>query len=181
MKKLIVIVSLFISCFGMAHSPNIAYFDIECDSDKTVVIAEISWAIRNALLKNNPELEQSHIQSDFDMALFEYFETHLVFTNKNHETLPLKRVEKIPNQNHHESFQLIYEGSTALKEIKNTVLFDLFEHQRNENKIKYGGSQNNFSTSIGNEYYDVPTPSKLYVVIAFCILSIGAIFWWMLK
>lgn len=152
MKYSITLCIAFLSCWLLtAHEPNVAFFKfIETDTS-VEVHAEFPWTLRNALLKFNPDLELATSREEFEQTLFSYIKTHLVLVNESGEPLQLLQMRQAQNKqhSHQNNFVFIFQG-TGLKEVTNSIMFDLNENQSNYNTIETLTSKTTYKTTITN-------------------------------
>ena len=152
MKFLIVCYFGIISCWSLvAHEPNVAFFKYVETETTIEVHAEFPWTLRNALLKFNPDLEHATSREEFEQALLSYIKRHLVLQNENGEGLQLIEIKTVQNKqhSHQNNFVLIFQG-IGLKQVTNSIMFDLNENQSNYNTFESLTSKTTFKTTKTN-------------------------------
>lgn len=131
---LIAILCLFLN-YGFAHDANKAFFKIEQKEDVVVVEAEFPWSIRSSLLIAFPDLELSRKQEDYDVALFDYLNNHLIITN-GLERLPLLSVNKTVSQGHsHQANYILTFKGASFNKITNSIMCNLTREQTNYHEL----------------------------------------------
>lgn len=147
-KNLFVVIALFLiyRC-AYAHDVDRAFFNILEKENTTEVIAELPWSIRNSVIKDNPNLENTKSQELLDTAFFNYVKRNLVLYEKDGNTLDLKSVSLIPDEGHSHAgkYLLVYKGKGIMK-VKNTFLFNLYKTQVNYHELKKGELYYKFTT-----------------------------------
>ncbi len=142
MKLISLIALLFFSYLLPTHDSNIAHFKITSDKNYTIVEAEFTWSIRNAVFKFAPHLENQATKATIQKALEEYITENLVLSSSSNGRLKLKSVKEIKTSKGHShqiNYQITFEGS-RFDRITNTML------------INVNSKQTNYHTFLGKEY-----------------------------
>jgi len=122
--------------FGYAHQVNRAYFTLLQKENTIEVEAEFPWTMRNVLITFNPALENATNKKDFEDSFVAYIRKNLILKDSNLNTLPYLEFKELDNNGHsHQNNYLIIFKGNDLFSITNTMMFNVFKHQINYNKI----------------------------------------------
>ncbi len=149
MKSIILFCIVYLnSIFLFAHDPNKAFFIFTLKQNTVEVTAEFPWTLRNALLKFNPILEKSKSTKDFENTFIEYIKANLILKDSEGNVLTFNtfRNLKKTSHSHQNIYLLVFKGSN-ITEIKNTLMFDLFDNHTNNNIIQIDNKQIEFETT----------------------------------
>ena len=142
------------SISGYAHETNEAFFKIT-QKEKTVeIIGEFPWTMRNALIEFNPSLEKTTNKKDFEDAFVEYIKANLILTNMNGSQLEYQEFKELDNDghSHQDNYLIIFKGKDLIQ-IKNTIMFNVFDNQVNYNTIVTNENQETFKTKGEQDYF----------------------------
>ncbi len=169
---------------GYAHDVNKAFFQITGKDGFTEVRAEFPWTLRAALVDFNPDLNNSSTTKvDFESTFLRYLDANLrLIDNKSNQLTVLDFTEiKEEGSHSHQSTYMITYGGTAIAEISNTVMFNIYDNQVNYNEAVVGEHTYSFKTTYGNE--GVPLESVkdqsswwLYIIVSIvlgCLFLLG--------
>lgn len=152
-KSLLIIFLFTISTNGFGHETNKAFFEILHQDSIIEVHCEFPWTIRNSLMAFDTSLEYAKNKKDFEKAFYKYIKKNLILSNAKGENLELLGFTEIKKNNHfHAHNYLITFMGTDIKTLKNTIMFNVFNHQ--ENYHTYKSDNRDFSFSTEN---DTPT------------------------
>lgn len=176
MIRKFIFITLFLNTFySFSHDIENVVYRITLVENTVAIEAEFPWTIRNALLEFQPNLENATSKKDFDDALFRFVKRNLILTDRNSEILDLISITPLPRKEHSHGneFLLLFEGSD-LKEIKNTLLFEYQNKQKNIHKL--GGQT--FITTINAPSFIISIPSKNKYLWWLSIIPIGFLIYW---
>ncbi|MCF8259689.1 MAG: hypothetical protein K9J12_02870 [Melioribacteraceae bacterium] len=171
---------LLINSLVSAHDPNIAYFEFNVNDGQIVLKADFPWTLRNAILKDFPELQNSNSQGDFDEALFKYLEENISITADG-ELLTIFDVMEFPgNHSHGAAFEIIYKSKQTIEQLSiiNSCMFNLYPNQKNYNTLIFdSGEIFETMTEIGNAEFSTASANRnyLYYILIFGIIVSGFI------
>ena len=149
-KQLLVILISFISTFGFSHETNKAFFDIIQKEAIVEVHCEFPWTIRSALMAFDSSLEKAKHKSNFETAFNNYIRESLILTNSSGDNLEFIDFKEIENKGHsHANNYLITFKGSDIKTLKNTLMFNIFDHQENYHTYKSDTREFSFSTENG--------------------------------
>lgn len=156
----IVLICLFISN-GFAHDANKAFFKIQQKDNIVEVQAEFPWSVRNAILEAFPELENSKSQEDFNYAFFKYLSTNLEIKNGD-SILELLSINEATHEghSHQNNFIIQYKGN-AFDFITNTMMFNVYDNQKNYHDIIVGTEHLKFIASQDSSSFEVRSTSSM--------------------
>jgi len=156
----IVLICLFISN-GFAHDANKAFFKIQQKDNIVEVQAEFPWSLRNAILEAFPELENSKSQEDFNNAFFKYLSTNLEIKNGD-SILELLSINEATHEghSHQNNFIIQYKGN-AFDFITNTMMFNVYDNQKNYHDIIVGTEHLKFIASQDSSSFEVRSTSSM--------------------
>jgi len=175
------LISFYFVCLfytlGFAHNPNEAFF-IYTEKENTVEVkAEFPWAIRNALIKFNPELVHSNSQKDFEEAFSQYISQNLILKDNNGKPLQFQRFYGLENEGHtHQNdFLFIFKGKDVV-EITNTIMFNLYDHQVNYNSINLNQKATVFKTTPNTTHFKLKESTTTTYWLYLLVLLIPMVF-----
>ena len=156
MKIFLALSFLVLSPASFAHKPNEAYFIITQSDDTAEVIAEFPWTLRNALLEFSPSLEKANGKSEFEAVFIEYIKSNFILTGLYGENFEFIEFKEVPNNGHsHQGkYSLIFRGKNLVS-ISNTLLFNIYDNQKNHHKITINNIEDTFETTLGNETFEI--------------------------
>lgn len=108
-----------------------------------VVDAEFPWSLRNAVFMFDTMLSNTSSLQDIQNSLFRYIEQNLVLRDRKGEKLALLQVADQKGQSHHEEYQLTFENK-PISSIRNTLLFNFSEKQKNFHVLDINGEKKEF-------------------------------------
>ena len=160
-----------------SHEPNEAFFKFKLEDGNITVEAELTWAMRNALIDYNPKLKNASNKQDFEASFFEYIKHNLILKNKNGKKLAFQKFEEVSNNghSHQNNYQLTFNGE-GLAIVTNTIMFNHYKNQVNYNTIdwtnkKYVTSNKIPSFSLNEqEFHFSQTWWLFFVIISLVIL-----------
>lgn len=148
MKIAFFLVSFALLFSSYAHDENKAYFKITPKESTVEVIAEFPWAIRDALIRYNPELEHGKQKADFEKTLKMYVSKNFTLTSNSGQNFDLIQMKEFESKGHthHATYQLIFNGKN-LNNIKNTLLFEVSKNHENYHEVFMDGMIKSFITN----------------------------------
>lgn len=163
-----------------AHSATEAYFTIHQTSHGIQVDAEFPWTIRNALLTERPDLENSVDETSFEQAFFDYIQSHFILTDANATVLPLIEVNKIqPNgHSHHANYTFVFKGHVFSK-VSNTILFNISTKQKNIHTVVGSQKEIAYITTHNRPNFEVARSAQqlTYKTLILILVVMGILFW----
>lgn len=167
----IVLLCIITPILCYAHEPDQAFFNIKEGKEDVEVVAELPWSIRNALLKEYPELQQSQEKKDFEDAFKNYVKKNFKIYNQSNNLFELVQVLEIPNEKHaHASkYRFIFEGS-GIRRIQNTILMNIYARQQNHHTIS--SSKHTFITTKENDTYQFDSNNFYLIIRIFLVLLV---------
>ena len=183
----LVFMYLFVSS-GFAHDANKAFFKIQQKDNVVEVQAEFPWSVRNAILEAYPELANSKSQEDFNNAFFKYVSTNLEIRNGDFilELISIKEAAH-EGHSHQNNFIFQYKGN-AFDFITNTMMFNVYDNQKNYHDILMESEHLENITSIDSPSFEVRSTSKMsfknitqigLLVLGFSVLAL--LLWYRVK
>lgn len=148
MKQLLFSICLCLFMSVYAHDTNKAFFVVTQQDNEIVVEAEFPWTIRKAVFKEFPTLENTKNQQTIDKAFFDYINKYFQIFSSAGKQLRLKSVnyfKKVGGHSHQNDYTLVFEGND-FSEIKNMLMFNAFEHQKNYHELTLNGETLTFIT-----------------------------------
>lgn len=132
---------------GHAHETNEAFFTIIQKKKTIEITAEFPWTMRNALIQFNPSLEKSTKKKDFEYTFVNYIKANLILKDKRGNLIKYVEYRELENtgHSHQNNYLLIFKGN-GLKEITNTIMFDVYETQVNYNTITIDSNRKTIQT-----------------------------------
>ena len=148
----------FIVCLSnalvLAHEPNEAFFSFIQKENSITVHIEFPWTIRNALLDFNPKLESSTDKKDFENTFIQYIKKNLVLKDKDGNAMQFQSFEEVKHSkhSHQHNYRIIFAGK-HLKEVANTVMFNIYNNQVNYNTVTFNSGTERFTTKKDHTYF----------------------------
>lgn len=127
---------------SFGHDPARATFDLFLSPEKTVLRAEYSWAVRNALVKAYPFLEDAKATSeDFRSCMLEYINGHVII-GADGSLISMTSIYQVPGEHSH-SYIFVGEGPAIEPgfdelTVENRSLFEIYRKQVNTWNIHLG-------------------------------------------
>ncbi|WP_405569097.1 hypothetical protein [Winogradskyella sp. Asnod2-B02-A] len=177
MYKLYLSCLFFIMCipFTYAHDSDIAYFDITTEGTQTIIHAEFSWSIRNALIAFDSNYNNAKTIEDINDIFLRYTKEKLkIFDTKDKQLHLLKVVLEKNNEEHNHAtrYTLIFEGSDISK-VSNTMMFEQNNSQKNYHwYLNKDGKKEEAITDNTTSSFNITTETSSYLKY---YLIIGAI------
>lgn len=155
------------SCY--AHESNKAFFDVSKAETSIIINAEFPWTIRKALIKFNPQLESATSKNEFLKSFKDYLKKNLILINENDEHFELVSLQEVLKSGHsHQSNYFIEYQGKNLEKVKNTLLFNINEDQKNYHQITNNNIDLKFVTSAKQPLFRLPkniTSAYLYLLL----------------
>jgi len=162
MKIFLALSFLVLSYASFAHEPNEAFFEITQKGNTTEVIAEFPWTLRNALIEFYPSLETANSKSDFESVFIKYIKANFILTGINGKDFKFVEFEELPNDGHsHQGKYLIVFSGNDLSIVTNTLLFNMYDNQKNHHKTTINSIEDTFETALGNATFEINNPGRL--------------------
>lgn len=154
-----VLLCLFLN-FGFAHDANKAFYKITQKEEVVEVTAEFPWILRNALLKEYPELENSKNQQDFDTAFFNYIKNNFKISTGESSLKLLSVVKRESDGHSHQNNYIFTFKGIGFNTIKNTIMFAISSLHKNYHQLQLKGKQQEFVTTSRDPNFRLDTNSK---------------------
>ena len=150
-KQLLIILLSLVSTVGFGHETNKAFFEIIQKDSIVEVHCEFPWTIRSALMAYDTALENAKSKKDFENTFTKYITESLILTDNNGHNLALLGFSEVENNGHSHAnnYLLTFKGS-GITTLKNTIMFNVFDHQENYHTYKSGTRDFSFSTKNGS-------------------------------
>ena len=96
----------------------------------------------------SPNLKSAQSQQKLEAVFVEYIKNNLILIDKDGNNMPFKSFKEIKNDGHSHGniYLLIFEGKN-LSEIKNTIMFDISDDQKNYHSLMNQKSNLQMETS----------------------------------
>ena len=140
----------------MAHVPNETYSQISVKHNQTIVVTELPWSFRNALLAFDQDLAQAEQKAQFERTALKYFKEYLVLRNRN-EPLELISLTEITHggHSHQVTFQLVFDGN-QLSSVENRLLFNVYDQAINYHTMEVDWELISFQSSLEAPTFLIP-------------------------
>lgn len=147
-RTILFFLSLFIYCSSFAHDPHEAFFRFKQLKNTIEITAEFPWTLRNALLDFSPSLKLATKKEDFEKVFKDYIKQNLQLKNSLGKFMPFINFKELENQDygHGNNFIFLFEGKN-LAEVKNTIMFNISEKQKNYHLIFENQAMNKYETN----------------------------------
>ena len=170
--KIVIVIGFLFSVINNAfsHSPNEVSFSIYEKDTFVLVDTEFPWSIRNAVFMADSTLNESSSFDEIKVSLFNYVTQNFVMTSVDGKVIKLLKLIDLKNQGHHENYQFVFENKEIGK-IKNTLLFNFSEKQKNFHFLNLEGEKTKFVLT--PEFPEKTIAEKSYfskIVLAMSIL-----------
>ncbi|GAA4111784.1 hypothetical protein GCM10022393_09680 [Aquimarina addita] len=173
---------------GYAHDADKAYFNIITEKKTTIIQAEFSWSIRNALINYDYSFKNAKTEEDINLIFFNYIQDKLKLFNAEGKVLPLLKVilTKNPDHSHSTNYTLIFEGTDVVK-ISNLILLEHLQSQQNYHTYSNPkGKETKFITNIQSPVFNLEikknsTPLIYYLIGGTIIIFVLLVLVYQLK
>ena len=176
MKKIAILIIMSISILGYAHDSKEASFVIERADNQIEVNAEFPWTIRNALLKSNPDLQNTTDQIAFDQAFFNYVNSNFKLINKKGslKLLEVKENKHEDGHTHQTNYTFVFSNGKVDK-VSNSLMFNLNPTQKNHITVTLDEGTHTFTTTPKNPTHnmEVTIRESTHWALFFTIMFIG--------
>ena len=161
---------------GLAHNPHECFFDIKIEKQSCTISAEFPWTLRNALIQQTPALKDAKSTLEFEKAFEQYIAANLILKNNHGQSLLFKGFKTLDNSghSHQSSYALQYQGSDV-KQITNTIMFDISDKQVNYHSLMVDGQKKTFETYVGHNSFminDIHDNDNWYIKFGFLTVGI---------
>ena len=155
-KSIVTLFLCLIAGFGHAHEADEAFFNIAQKESTIEIMAEFSWAIRNALIAFDPQLKDATDKDQFKNAFERYIKSTLILTDQNGKELNLLEFREIENMGHsHQNNYLIVFSGNNLQTISNTMMFNKYDGQTNFHTIWIDLEVKIFKTTLAQPSFEL--------------------------
>lgn len=165
MRAFFIIIMSMTYFIGHAHSAKEAYFNIYRSEQSIDVYAEFPWTIRNALLTFKPELDQTKDNRIFEDAFFAYVKQNFKVLDENSTPLELLEIKKNKVDGHSHQTNYIFRFKKGqLKQISNTLMFNINKEQINHHIIYPKTDVSNYMSSFNKPSFIVQEENKDHTI-----------------
>lgn len=165
----------------IAHKSNEAFFTFKQKNHVIEVEVEFPWTIRNALIQFNPELEITKNENHFEATFVKYIKKNLVLTDQEGVEQPFIEFKELENNNGHShgnNFLLKFKGYEIVN-VKNTMMFNLYDNQINYNKIDLINTNKSFITKMASPNFSLNkiqvNHSWWYFIVVLIFVLVGLV------
>ena len=168
---------LFLNLSLKAHEANEAFFVVKQQGNKTIVESEFPWTMRNALLAFDPALENATDKAAFERVFERYIQAHLILLDSEGHPLNFLGFQEMETSGHaHQSNYVLTFEDGDLAEIRNSLMFDLYEHQVNYVLLRIGDQERTFQTTRNAPSFQVDVKQKEFNYFYFLLILIPLTF-----
>jgi len=140
MKKLINIIAaliLFLVPPTMwAHSPSETHTNMHMDGHNLIVQLELPWSVANAVKKDYPEIGDNLSDELFWDFTVKYIRNNFEIS-RNGKAISINKIKQLQGSHSHSGTIVLHYPiqTTDQLEVRNTIMFNLTESQKNYHKI----------------------------------------------
>ena len=177
-NSLLIFSLLFLINDAFSHSPSEVSFSIYEGDTFILVDAQFPWALRNAVFMFDSTLNKQSTFKEIKESLFIYISQNLVLLDENNDRIKLLKVIDKKGNSHHEEYQLVFENKPA-SSIRNSLLFNFSNKQKNFHLVKLNGEQHEFFLTKEHPVFEFKTENSkgyLYLIIGIITLIFAVVF-----
>lgn len=161
-----------------AHNSKEAFFAVQFYEKYIEVEAEFPWTLRNALIDFAPELNNATHKQQFRAVFESYVKANFLVYDNDKKPLELNRIKTVQANGHSHQINYIFEfKGRSVTEIKNTMLFNISEKQRNYHTILLHGKKRKYLSSFSNPSFLIQQQKtvnffELLLVLSFILTAV---------